>query len=100
MAERVFSHDEAFAAMCIMEEIVTPNLAGTPWQDYREQWGINQLRDDILTKLAHACDQKWSEVSSKYEADYLEWSRRYDAARLRDEHTGAWDHVIHRSSPG
>jgi hypothetical protein len=71
MAERIWNFDEAFAAMCIMEEVaqsVMPD-ADQPWEDYRSQVGINQLRDDILTLLAHECDQAWSRTQARYEAN-------------------------------
>lgn len=93
MAERVFSYDEVFAAMCIMEEIADPQLkdAPTPWQDYRDMWGIGGLRDAVISKLAHACDQAWDRAKERYETKFTNWGARREAARLRNEHTGAWE---------
>lgn len=71
----VFAYDCAFAAMCIMEEIASPVLsdAGDPWQDYRDQVGINQLRDDILRVLAQPCDNAWTKAYNSYELNMNTW---------------------------
>lgn len=67
MAEPVYSHTAANAAMCIMEEIADPTLSTTPWKDYREQVGVCQLRDDILQKLALECDNAWDRAYRRAE---------------------------------
>ena len=66
-----FSYDHIFAAMCIMEEIADPQLheAGQPWVAYREQVGTNQLRDDIIERLAGPCDAAWGRASARYDQD-------------------------------
>lgn len=69
MSERVYSYDATFAAMCMMEEIADPQLkdAPTPWDAYREQWGVNGLRDKIIVNLAQPCDDAWQRAYSRYE---------------------------------
>ena len=66
MAERIYSYDEVHAAMCIMEEIASPGNPEEPqpWVPYREQWGVDGLRDAVITKLAGACDRAWSRANA------------------------------------
>lgn len=65
-----YTYDHVFAAMCIMEEIaspVEPNMP-TPWRDYRDQVGINQLREVIIERLAGPCDDAWERACDRAEA--------------------------------
>lgn len=64
-----FSYDDMFAAMCIMEEIADPQMsdAGTPWAEYRERVGTNELRGVIIDRLAGPCDAAWDRAQKRYE---------------------------------
>lgn len=110
MSERVFSYDDTFAAMCLIEEVIDPNLgdAGAPWEAYRETWGINGLRDVIINQLANACDQAWNKAQAAQEADpelpdigsfdyefvprwirlNVDWSDLNNGPRVRGAHVG------------
>ncbi len=72
MAERVYSHDEVMAAMCIWEEMSQPKLpdAPQPWTDYSGKWGVYGLRDVVIEKLAGACDAAWTRARHRHEAAY------------------------------
>ena len=69
MAERVYSFDETYAAVCIWEEIVNPVMpdAPRPWEDYRDQWGAAGLREIVITRLAGACDRAWDRAHKRFE---------------------------------
>lgn len=95
MAGPVYGYDHAFAAMCIIEEIVDPNLAGTPWQDYRDKWGINGIRDVVLTKLAGPCDDAWNRANARYEEQFNTWQATHqdDPARVtQPSEPGSFDY--------
>lgn len=65
----VYDYNHVHTCLCLIEEMVAPNLAGEPWQDYRDQWGINGLRDVVIEKLAGACNTAWSEAYARYEQE-------------------------------
>lgn len=69
MSKIVFEYDQAYAAMCIMEEIASPTLAEEPWKDTRDQHGVAGLRDIILRHLATPCNELWESAYARYEAD-------------------------------
>ena len=72
MAERVYSFDETYAAMCIWEEIVNPVMpdAPRPWEPHRDQWwGTAGLRDAVITRLAGPCDQAWDRAQERFIQD-------------------------------
>lgn len=68
-AKRVFSYDDMFAAMCIMEEIADTNMpdASQPWEPHRQMWGIGGLRDFVIDQLATACDKAWDRAQERYD---------------------------------
>ena len=85
MSERVYTFDEVHSALCIMEEILDPQLkdAEHPWQPYREQWGIDGLREAVITNLAHAASKAWDRATLKYQQLHDTWEqRRHDAERI------------------
>lgn len=74
-----YSFDDMLAAMCIIEEIVAPLGAGQPWLAYRDNVGINQLRDDIITSgLIAAAQADWDQTYQLYEAGELEDPGAFD----------------------
>ncbi len=64
--------DDAFAAMCMIEEMVDPigqlPDAPNPWTDWRDQVGINELREFVITTLAPAVNAAWDKAYAAYEA--------------------------------
>lgn len=70
---KVYSYNHVHTCMCIIEEMVEPNLAGEPWKDYRDQWGVNGLRDVVIEKLAHACNTAWLDAYARYEQEDSDW---------------------------
>lgn len=78
------SHDTAFAAMCIMEEIVDTAMpdAGAPWAAFREANGINELRTLVLERLAEACDQAWTRAYKRFEEADAVYRERVARAEL------------------
>lgn len=67
MSKAVYSYDHVFAAMCIMEEIASPSLNVEPWQDLREERGINELRGVVIDHLAGPCNAAWERAYKRYE---------------------------------
>jgi hypothetical protein len=72
---RTYSYDEMHAALCIFEEMVSPNLAdaGNPWEDFRRQHGVNALRDLVINDLATPCNEAWDRAYKRYEAADEAW---------------------------
>ena len=64
-------HDDAYAAMCIIEEMVDPcgmmYDAGRPWNDWRDQVGIAEVRGRVLRTLAPAANAAWEKAYAAYE---------------------------------
>jgi len=75
----VAAFDLAFAAMCIIEEIVAPanDGAGEPWDAYRQRVGINEVRGTVINCLAADCDKAWTRTNRLYEEAY----ERYQIAK-------------------
>lgn len=65
-------HDDAYAAMCIIEEMCDPvgSLpdAPRPWADYRDQTGIAEIRDYLLSYLAPEANAAWEKAYARYES--------------------------------
>lgn len=68
MAERAYTYDHVHAALCIIEEMIDPQLKDgeRPWEEYRDQWGINGLRDVVIEKLAWPCHEAWERAWERY----------------------------------
>lgn len=62
-----FSYDDVFAGMCIMEEIVEPQLrdAPDPWMPYRDTHGIMALRDAVIERLVKPCNARWTKAQAE-----------------------------------
>lgn len=75
MGERIYSYNEMFAAMCIMEEIRTTSLpdASQPWEAFWDAQGINHLRHVVIERLALECDQAWHRANDLHEAAWAQW---------------------------
>jgi hypothetical protein len=69
MAERLYTHDEFLAGLCIIEEMMAPTLpdAPKPWLPYQEQWGVYGLRD-LVMDLAEPCNQAWDRACARRDA--------------------------------
>lgn len=79
----VYDYDHVFSCLCLIEEIVAPNLSGEPWQAYRDQWGISGVRDLVIEKLAGACTEAWLVAYERYEkadATYREAKKNFPVA--------------------
>ena len=85
MSERVYGYDEAWAAMCIIEEIIDPQLADTPWHAMRENAGITHMRDVVLGHLAGPCDAAWDRAQELFESAWDIWDRRRQRAEVKGE---------------
>ena len=83
VTSRSYSYDETYAAMCLWEEIVSSSLpdAPHPWEAHRDQWGAAWLREEVLNRLAGACDRAWNRVLAQYD-EALE--RHHEMAPARD----------------
>ncbi len=64
-------HDDALAAVCIIEEMLDPigqlPDAPKPWDDWRDQVGIGELREFVLSTLAPAANAAWEKAYAAYE---------------------------------
>lgn len=83
---KTFSYDEAYAAMCMWEEINAPALisAPRPWNAMREEIGTADLRGVVLG-LGAACDAAWERTYSKFEADCRSWEHRKAECEVKGE---------------
>lgn len=72
-----YTKDAAYAAMCLWEEIVAPELpdAGAPWADMRESLGTAEFRSTILD-LGEACDAAWMRAWERFEESMRSWRFR------------------------
>lgn len=70
MTHSTFTRDQMFTLACIIEELVDSALpdAPRPWQNYRDQVGIAQLRDDVIDLVPYA-DAAWLRVYSRAQGD-------------------------------
>ena len=82
VGNRVWSFDEVFTVACIIEEMIDPSGDRTrPWQAYRDHYGISQLRDLVITTLAHAADQAWTRANDLHEQAFAQW--QLDCDRIK-----------------
>jgi hypothetical protein len=88
----VYGYEHVHACMCIIEEIVAPNLAGEPWKPYRDQWGIEGLRDCVIDKLAGACDEAWRRADERYSVAYDAWVARGRLPEDKPDDPGSFDY--------
>lgn len=69
MSAQTYSHDAAFAALCIMEEMIDSSLgvaAPRPWGEYWSQNGVNEMRSLALELAPHA-DAAWQAAYARYQ---------------------------------
>ncbi len=87
-----FSYDDAFAGMCIMEEIVYPSLrdAPQPWEPYRETWGVTAVRDAVIEKLVKACNARWDKIQAEMSEAIRRAPTREEAMKVPDP--GSFDY--------
>jgi hypothetical protein len=69
----VYSHDVTFAAMCIMEEMISSVIpdAPQPWRTYWDQVGVNEMRE-VAIELAPHADAAWERARDRAEAAYAD----------------------------
>lgn len=74
-----FSYDEVFAAVCIFEEMIEPQQpdAPRPWEQFREDHGVNELRDVIIENLAGPCNAAWERAFARYDAAWPAWNSKH-----------------------
>ena len=79
------SHDAAYAALCMWEEIIQPNLpdAPQPWSEMRDQIGHAELHSAVLA-LGEACNKAWSRAHEAHQTAWEAW----EAKRRKHEDEG------------
>lgn len=94
MTDQHYSYDHIHAAMCIIEEMVDSCCKSmpAPWEAYRDNNGINALRDLVIARLAGPCLVAFNRAWARYEHAAAEWSAGGYAARSAPEQPGAFDY--------
>ena len=69
-----YSYDDAYAALCIWEEIINPVMldAEAPWQAMRNSIGTAALRDMAL-QLAGPSNAAWNLALAACEREHSQW---------------------------
>lgn len=89
------TRDHAVTAMIIIEEIVDSSMpdADAPWWDWRDQVGIAEVRDHVLTHLAEPCNEAWERAHEAFEHAEAEASIKGRVSSVADPGSFDYDFV-------
>ena len=90
-----FSYDHVHACLCIMEELIDPVASDMPrpWETYRDNNGVNALRDVVIHQLAKPCLAAWNRAYRDFETVVHNAPTREAASRTPDPGSFDYDFV-------
>jgi len=103
LSAKSYSFNAAFSALCIFEEMLDPQLpeAPKPWEAFRENHGVNELRRVVIDVLAEPCDAAWTRAYKRYEDTLNNHTATCPVSRKpRGEAGGCNCPAMHAEEPG